>query len=117
MNTRPPNFSRNYPLGGERTGKAWGLMWQQLSTTEWREGLLLAGQLAWRAEVLPATMQKLLQQARVAGILEVELRQMPGRKRLTAHYRVTKRGVRRQPGKMKGRLKAFLYGGSHYDDE
>lgn len=86
MKTEAPNFSRNYPLAGDRIGPAWRELWSRLSESRWDAGVDLAAGLSERYDVTRPTVLGLLSKARAAGILDVEYR--PHRSRVAAFYRV-----------------------------
>lgn len=70
MKTDAPNFQANYPLGGERIGRAWISMWEMLDRRGFQCGSSLAEVGAAQGSVLDKTARNLLSLAVNAGILE-----------------------------------------------
>jgi GTP-sensing pleiotropic transcriptional regulator CodY len=90
MNTEAPNFKGNYPLGGERIGPAWRVMWKMLNVRDWVSGVDLARTLADRVGLDSKTVANLLRRAADAGLLNRKPIRMkrPGGMRRVVHYRV-----------------------------
>lgn len=106
MESDPPNFNGSYPLAGALVGKAWALLWRNLSETEWAETPLLAESVMRHVPVRRSTIATLLHTGRRFGVLESELQWSPSRRRTTARYRVcdtTKPG-----GEMPDELRSWL---------
>lgn len=87
-----PNFSGNYPLGGERIGPAWRDMWRVLAGAQWvRSTAVTDAPSVTRHGLDPRTVSNLLRAARTAGVLEVRYRRGGKPSRRRAEYRVLAR--------------------------
>jgi hypothetical protein len=91
MKTEAPNFSGNYPLGGERLGPGWRAMWRALPEDGWVECAPFAHLLAGQTGLDPKTIAGLLWKAEKAGILTKSV-VGPGNRR-RAYYRVASKNL------------------------
>lgn len=89
MKTDAPNFSRNYPLGGERIGPAWRAMWRTLPEGGWVEGASFSHLLAGQTGLAPKTIAGLLWKAEKVGILTKKIVGAGNGRRV--HYRVAEK--------------------------
>lgn len=94
MDTEAPNFNGNYPLAGERIGPAWREMWKMLDQITWLNAGDIAAVVAPKHDIKPMTVKNILRQARESGVLDQSLRVPAGRRRESAHYRVSEQGAR-----------------------
>lgn len=86
MRTEAPNFSGNYPLGGERLGPAWRDTWRLLTPGQWASGHALAEMVSRNVDISPITVRNLLRKAVQVGVLEQKI--ITKNSRGVAHYRV-----------------------------
>jgi hypothetical protein len=97
MDTDAPNFGErsNYPLGGERIGPAWRMVWRRLDAKRWISGHSLAVIVCAFVDVKPETVRGLLWKAEKVGILEKRLvsGRLHGGERKLAEYRVAKKNL------------------------
>jgi hypothetical protein len=84
----PPNFSRNYPLGGERIGPAWRAAWRVLASSprRWHTAGALAERMT-AEQIEDRTARTLLAAARSADVIEVRYRVTGTPRRRRAEYR------------------------------
>lgn len=91
METDAPNFAGRYPLAGEKIGPAWQSAWNRLSATKWIEGPEIVEHVTTLHPLTAQTIKGLLAKARRAGVLDVQYRMHPTRRRRVAYYRVSVR--------------------------
>lgn len=65
-----PNWSKNYPSGGEHIGPAWQAMWDTLADGEWRDAASLAESGAEAGGCAVKTARNLLSSAGEAGLID-----------------------------------------------